>query len=216
MNMAAAQYQLGEMRAARQSMEQAIVIDRQNFPGDHLDLVADHQWLAMSMLGEGDVTAAEPVVAAGLAMAERLHAAQPNVVMLDRMRQARAMLLRAQGQLEDARDLQREVLQSRLATLAPSDMYVSLARAVLADILYQLDDAGAAQELVAAIDSWAAQPLYNQLELATALRRASSRGDCEWLDRPWPERMAPAIAEAVAQARSSCKSTDADRAPRSD
>lgn len=212
MNIAAVQYQLGEMGAARQSLQQAIEIDRQNFPGDHLDLVADHQWLAMAMIGEGDVAAADAVVAAGLAMAERLHAERPNIVMLDRMRQARAMLLRAQGQLEAARALQHEVLQSRLATLAPTDMYVSLARAVLADILWQLDDVAAPRELDAAIESWASQPLYNQLELATAMRRASSRGYCTWLDRAWPPRMAPAIAEAVEAAALTCQSAGPARA----
>ncbi|MGE4071059.1 MAG: tetratricopeptide repeat protein [Lysobacterales bacterium] len=204
-NRARCLYALGRIDEAIASLRQSLAINQRIFTNDHWDLVLQYEKLAQYLVARGDLAEAEQIADQALAMAGRLHQRTPNPELVDLARQAKIMVLRAQGQLPPALELARDVLQSRLQHLPPLHSNTLTTRSVLADLLRRNGDYEQARaELALALEGWRQRPKFYVPELDKTMNGFAQDGHCAWLGTTWPAAMPPRMAAAIARDRGTC------------
>ena len=204
-NRARCLHALGRNDEAIASLRQSMAINERIFTGDHWDRVLLYEKLVAYLVARGDLAEAEQIVDKALAMAGRLHQRTPNPELVDLARQARITVLRAQGQWQQALELAREVLQSRLRTLPPLHSNMLTTRSVLADLLRRSGETEQGQaELALTLEAWRQRPMVYVPELDKTMRGFAEDGHCAWLSTAWPEAIPPRMAAALARDRRLC------------
>jgi hypothetical protein len=114
-------------------------------------------------------------------------------------------VLRAQGKLEHALELQRDVLRTRLQDLPASHIFVIGSRSVLADLLLKQGQISEADEqLNLALDGWRAQPSGYIRQLVHAMGEFASARQCQWLDADWPAQSSVPMRASVQRGQQFC------------
>ncbi|HET9032605.1 MAG TPA: serine/threonine-protein kinase [Dokdonella sp.] len=204
-NLAGGLFDLGRTEEAIRTEYEAFRIDKENFHGDHNDLVLDLVPLARYLIKDGQIENASRSADEAVAMATRLNQKSPNQGTLDRARQVKVEVLRAQGQLQAALDLQRDVLRTRLQNLPPSHTYIIGSRSVLADLLRRLGHSeDANQQLNRTLDGWRQNPDRYTRELIDSMQTFADAGQCDWLTANWSKKMSTPMADALARDRKIC------------
>ncbi|MCP5475370.1 MAG: serine/threonine protein kinase [Rhodanobacteraceae bacterium] len=204
-NLSTCLFDMGRVAEAIQMHRQAIEIDEAAFDGDDRSLVIDYEWMARYQVAAGDLAEAAAMADQAVAMASRLHQQSANQELLDRARQMQVEVLRAQGQLETALELQRDVLSTRLQRLPATHIFVIGSRSVLADLLLQQGRIGeAAEQLNLALEGWRVQPSGYVRQLVHTMNAFASAGNCAWLAGAWPAQSSAPMRAAVERGRQSC------------
>jgi tetratricopeptide (TPR) repeat protein len=204
-NAAKCLFELGRIDEAIEYLLNALAIDQASFTSDHNDLVLDYVPLALYQLAAGRLDEAILAADTAVAMATRLHHSSPNQGLLDRARQVKVEVLRAEGRLQQALDLEQEVLRTRRASLPASHPYVVGSQSVLADLLRQLGrEEEAMQQFSVALDGWHQQPDRYTRQLVDSMQRFADAGHCEWLDTPAPSTMPAVMTAALERSRAIC------------
>jgi eukaryotic-like serine/threonine-protein kinase len=204
-NLSTCLFDMGRVKEAIQMHRQAIAIDEAAFDGDDRSLVIDYEWMARYQVAAGNLPEAAELANKAVAMASRLHQKNPNQGLLDRARQMQVEVLRAQGKLEHALELQRDVLRTRLQDLPASHIFVIGSRSVLADLLLKQGQISEADEqLNLALDGWRAQPSGYIRQLVHAMGEFASARQCQWLDADWPAQSSAPMRASVQRGQQFC------------
>jgi eukaryotic-like serine/threonine-protein kinase len=204
-NLSTCLFDMGRVKEAIQMHRQAIAIDEAAFDGDDRSLVIDYEWMARYQVAAGNLPEAAELANKAVAMASRLHQKNPNQGLLDRARQMQVEVLRAQGKLEHALELQRDVLRTRLQDLPASHIFVIGSRSVLADLLLKQGQISEADEqLNLALDGWRAQPSGYIRQLVHAMGEFASARQCQWLDADWPAQSSVPMRASVQRGQQFC------------
>lgn len=198
-------FALGRVDEAVASIRRSLAINEAHYDVDHWDLVLQYEKLATYLVAQGAGDDASVAADTGVAMAERLHAQTPNPELLNIARHAKIVALRAQGQLQPALAMSREVLTSREANLPPLHGNLILSRSLHADLLREtgaVDEGDAA--LASALDSWRQRSASYIPELDQAMRQFAAAGRCNWLGPNWPDASSSRMLAAVARDRKAC------------
>ena len=199
-------FALGRVDEAIADLRHSLQITEKLYLSDHWDLVLQYEKLAPYLIAIGDIEEASRVADTAVEMAMRLHQRTPNPELVDLARHSKVLVLRAQGQLQDALDLSRVVLASRQSNLPPLHGNLLATRSVLADLLRQTAATHEAnQTLVAALDAWRERPFGYIPELDQAMNAFARSGQCDWLAATWPSTASTRMAAAIARDRSTCR-----------
>jgi serine/threonine-protein kinase len=204
-NLGTCLFDMGRIEDAIRMHRQVITISDAAFKDDDRSRVIDYEWMARYQVAAGNLPEAAAMADQAAGMAIRLHQKNPNQGLVDRARQMQVEVLRAQGKIEPALALQRDVLATRRQSLADSHIFVIGSRSVLADLLLkqgQIDDAE--QQLTLALDGWRAQPGGYIRQLVHALNEFAAARQCRWLDGAWPAHSSAQMRDALQHARLLC------------
>jgi eukaryotic-like serine/threonine-protein kinase len=204
-NLAGGLFDLGRTEEAIRTGYEALKVDKENFHGDHNDVALDLVPLARFLIKAGQLEDASRTADEAVGMARRLDENSPNQGTLDRARQVKVEVLRAKGQLKAALELQRDVLRTRLQTLATSHAFVIASRSVLADLQRQLGRSEEANlEINLALESWRQQPDRYTRDLIDTMQAFADAGQCDWLAVDWSIKMPARMKAAIERDRKAC------------